>query len=150
MKIITQTKLKIRDQNELLNQIAGTYKDFFRAAMEYIDNAVDAASIKKESGAALKASLEIRVDINSKKVYFVDNILHNSTLFFLTYRLLYDTRSENDNKRSIGDFLYRTIFWSRLSYSTDNDNENNNCIMMRNNPLNIPYFSTTLYFISSW
>jgi hypothetical protein len=73
MKIISQTKLKIRDQHELLNQIAGTYKDFFRAAMEYIDNAVDAASIKKESGVVLKASLEIRVDINSKKVSFIDN-----------------------------------------------------------------------------
>ncbi len=73
MKIISKTKLKIRDQHELLNQIAGTYKDFFRAAMEYIDNAVDAASIKKEGGVALKASLEIHVDINGKKVSFVDN-----------------------------------------------------------------------------
>lgn len=73
MKIISKTKLKIRDQHELLNQIAGTYKDFFRAAMEYIDNAVDAASIKKESGEALKATLEIHIDINGKKVSFVDN-----------------------------------------------------------------------------
>jgi len=73
MKIISKTKLKIKDQHELLNQIAGTYKDFFRAAMEYIDNAVDAASIKEESGLALKASLEIHVDINGKKVSFVDN-----------------------------------------------------------------------------
>ncbi|MDD5079718.1 MAG: ATP-binding protein [Candidatus Omnitrophica bacterium] len=73
MKIIFKTKLKIRDQHELLNQIAGTYKDFFRAAMEYIDNAVDAASIKKESGVTLKALLEIHVDINGKKVSFIDN-----------------------------------------------------------------------------
>lgn len=73
MKIISKTKLKIRDQHELLNQIAGTYKDFFRAAMEYIDNAVDAASIQKENGAALKAVLEINVDINGKKVSFTDN-----------------------------------------------------------------------------
>ncbi len=73
MKVITRTKLKIRDQNELLNQIAGTYKDFYRAAMEYIDNAVDAASIKKEGGDALKASLEIQVDLNGKKVSFIDN-----------------------------------------------------------------------------
>lgn len=73
MKIIATTKLKIRDQHELLNQIAGTYKDFFRAAMEYIDNAVDAASIQKENGTALKAALEVNVDINGKKVFFVDN-----------------------------------------------------------------------------
>ena len=73
MKIFSKTKLKIRDQHELLNQIAGTYKDFYRAAMEYIDNAVDAASIKKESGATLKAVLDISVDINSRKVSFTDN-----------------------------------------------------------------------------
>ena len=73
MKIIATTKLKIRDQHELLNQIAGTYKDFYRAAMEYIDNAVDAASIKKESGVTLKALLEIYVDVIGKKVSFVDN-----------------------------------------------------------------------------
>lgn len=35
MTVIAKTKLKILDQHELLNQIAGTYKDFFRAAMEY-------------------------------------------------------------------------------------------------------------------
>ncbi len=73
MKIIATTKLKIRDQHELLNQIAGTYKDFYRAAMEYIDNAVDAASIKKENGVTLKALLEIYVDVIGKKVSFVDN-----------------------------------------------------------------------------
>ena len=63
MKIIAKTRLKIRDQHELLNQIAGTYKDFYRAAMEYIDNAVDAASISKEAGESFKAILEINVDI---------------------------------------------------------------------------------------
>ncbi len=73
MKIISKTKLKIRDQHELLNQIAGTYKDFFRAAMEYIDNAVDAASIQKENGSVLKAALEVNVDINVKKISFTDN-----------------------------------------------------------------------------
>lgn len=73
MNIIYKTKLKIKDQHELLNQIAGTYKDFFRAAMEYIDNAVDAASIQKENGTALKPILEIDVDVNGKKISFTDN-----------------------------------------------------------------------------
>ncbi len=73
MKIALKTKLKIRDQHELLNQIAGTYKDFFRAAMEYIDNAVDAASIGKEKGQLIKPILEIQVDLVSKKVSFTDN-----------------------------------------------------------------------------
>ena len=73
MKIVSKTRLKIRDQHELLNQIAGTYKDFYRAAMEYIDNAVDAASIRKEKGESFKAVLEIDVDSRVKKVTFTDN-----------------------------------------------------------------------------
>ncbi len=73
MTVIAKTKLKILDQNELLNQIAGTYKDFFRAAMEYIDNAVDAVSISKESGEKIDAILDINVDIEEKKVIFTDN-----------------------------------------------------------------------------
>ncbi len=73
MTVIAKTKLKILDQHELLNQIAGTYKDFFRAAMEYIDNAVDAASMRKESGEKINAILDINVDIEEKKVRFTDN-----------------------------------------------------------------------------
>lgn len=73
MTIISKTKLKIRDQNELLNQIAGTYKDFFRAAMEYIDNAVDAASILKKRGEEFNAVLEINIDLNEKSITFTDN-----------------------------------------------------------------------------
>jgi hypothetical protein len=73
MKIALKTRLKIRDQHELLNQIAGTYKDFFRAAMEYIDNAVDAASILREKGETIKPILDIQVDLVGKKVSFTDN-----------------------------------------------------------------------------
>ena len=73
MKIAFRTHLKIRDQNELLNQIAGTYKDFYRAAMEYIDNAIDAASILKEKGKELSAAIHMNVDPISRKVTFIDN-----------------------------------------------------------------------------
>ncbi len=73
MKIALKTRLKIRDQHELLNQIAGTYKDFFRAAMEYIDNAVDAGSILREKGTPIKPILDIQVDLVGKKVSFTDN-----------------------------------------------------------------------------
>jgi len=73
MTVISKTRLRILDPHELLNQIAGTYKDFFRAAMEYIDNAVDAASINKEKGEKIDAHLNINVDVVDKKVTFTDN-----------------------------------------------------------------------------
>lgn len=73
MTVIAKTKLKILDQNELLNQIAGTYKDFFRAAMEYIDNAVDAASMRMESGDKFDAILLIDVELDEKTISFTDN-----------------------------------------------------------------------------
>lgn len=64
------------------------------------------------------------------KVYLVDDFPHSSSLIFLTYRLLYDTPNENDNKKSTVVFLHCTIVWSRLVYNTYNDNQNNNDIMM--------------------
>jgi hypothetical protein len=63
----------IRDQSELLNQIAGTYKDFYRAAMEYVDNAIDAASILAQRGEPIKTVLKIHIDTIGKKVSFTDN-----------------------------------------------------------------------------
>ncbi len=73
MKIITKTKLQIKDQGELLNQIAGTYKDFFRAAMEYIDNSVDAATGLQQDGKKFSAKIHIEVDPDKKTVSFADN-----------------------------------------------------------------------------
>jgi hypothetical protein len=73
MAVIAKTRLRIRDQSELLNQIAGTYKDFFRAAMEYIDNSVDAATMAEHAGIALKPTLEIHVDTVRKTISFTDN-----------------------------------------------------------------------------
>ena len=73
MSVIAKTRLTIREQGELLNQIAGTYKDFYRAAMEYVDNAVDAATILQKQGESFKPVLEIHVDTTAKKLTFTDN-----------------------------------------------------------------------------
>jgi 2-methylcitrate dehydratase PrpD len=71
--IITKTRLMIRDQSELLNQIAGTYKDFFRAALEYVDNAIDAATILRQHGESIDPILRIEIDTPAKKIAFIDN-----------------------------------------------------------------------------
>ena len=68
-----KVRLRIRDQNELLNQISGTYKDFFRAAMEYVDNSIDAAEALRRSGLSVSPVLEIRIDNTGRKVSFTDN-----------------------------------------------------------------------------
>lgn len=73
MAIVARTRLTIRDQSELLNQIAGTYKDFFRAAMEYVDNSIDAATILRQSGETIVPILKIYVDTSGKRVTFTDN-----------------------------------------------------------------------------
>jgi hypothetical protein len=73
MTIIAKARLRIRDQGELLNQIAGTYKDFFRAAMEYVDNAIDAAAAVREKGVAKRCKLSINVDTAARSVTFTDN-----------------------------------------------------------------------------
>lgn len=73
MKIITKTRLQIKDQNELINQISGTYKDFYRAAMEYIDNSVDAACSLEVEGKKIIPRIDVEVDVNKKIVSFIDN-----------------------------------------------------------------------------
>jgi hypothetical protein len=73
MAVIGKTRLTIREQGELLNQIAGTYKDFFRAAMEYVDNVVDAATILLQSGESFTPILKIHVETAAKKIIFADN-----------------------------------------------------------------------------
>lgn len=73
MAVIRKTRLTIREQGELLNQIAGTYKDFYRAGMEYVDNAVDAATILRQSGESFTPVLKIHIDTAAKKVTFTDN-----------------------------------------------------------------------------
>lgn len=73
MGIITKTRLRIRDQHELLNQIAGTYKDFYRAAMEYVDNAIDAATVLTQRGESIRPVLRIHIDTMGKTISFTDN-----------------------------------------------------------------------------
>lgn len=73
MTVVAKTRLMIRDQSELLNQIAGTYKDFYRAAMEYVDNAIDAAAILTKHGEQIKPALNVHIDTIGKKVAFIDN-----------------------------------------------------------------------------
>jgi len=63
MDILGTTKLNIKDQNAIINQISNTYKDFFRAAMEYIDNSIDVATINKKKG------LEKDYKVNTKKQF---------------------------------------------------------------------------------
>lgn len=72
-EVLMKTRLRIRDQHELLNQIAGTYKDFYRAAMEYIDNAADAASILINKGEAGPYKIDVDVDDMWRNVSFKDN-----------------------------------------------------------------------------
>jgi len=73
MTVLAKTHLTIRDQSELLNQIAGTYKDFYRAAMEYVDNAIDVATILQRRGDSIKPLLRIHIDTNARTVSFTDN-----------------------------------------------------------------------------
>ena len=73
MKTLATTRLCIKDQNELLNQISGTYKDFYRAAMEYVDNAIDAAEITNKKTGRIDFVIKVNVDTKCRKVTFLDN-----------------------------------------------------------------------------
>jgi ElaB/YqjD/DUF883 family membrane-anchored ribosome-binding protein len=73
MKIIGTTKLNIADQNAIINHISNTYKDFFRAAMEYIDNSVDIATINEKKGLRKNYRICIDIDTVNKTISFLDN-----------------------------------------------------------------------------
>lgn len=73
MEILGTTKLNIADQNAIINQISNTYKDFFRAAMEYIDNSVDVAAINKRKGLKENYTICIGIDTHNKTISFLDN-----------------------------------------------------------------------------
>ena len=73
MDILGKTKLNIADQNAIINQISDTYKDFFRAAMEYIDNSVDVATINRKKGLKENYKIYIDIDIHGKTISFLDN-----------------------------------------------------------------------------
>ncbi|MBU4350702.1 ATP-binding protein [bacterium] len=73
MDILGITKLNIADQNAIINQISNTYKDFFRAAMEYIDNSIDIATINKINGLDRNYKVHINIDTYNKIISFLDN-----------------------------------------------------------------------------
>jgi len=74
MAIVATTRLTIRDQSELLNQIAGTYKDFFRAAMEYVDNSIDAATIRRQAGETIEPTLKIHINAVRKRSHLLTTV----------------------------------------------------------------------------
>lgn len=73
MTILGRTRLNIADQNSLLNQISNTYNNFYRAAMEYIDNSIDIAAINKENGINRDYKIDIEIDTEKKTVSCLDN-----------------------------------------------------------------------------
>lgn len=72
-KVLATTKLEIRNQAGLLNQIAAVYASFMRAAMEYIDNAVDAATGRRLEDASFRGRIDITVDLKARTVVFRDD-----------------------------------------------------------------------------
>jgi len=73
MNILGITKLNIADQNAIINQISNTYKDFFRAAMEYIDNSIDVATINRKNGLGKNYKVYINIETYDKTISFLDN-----------------------------------------------------------------------------
>jgi len=68
--------------------------------------------------------------LHSMEAYPFYGLHHSTILIYLTYRLLYDTRSENDSKKSTASSPHRTMVWSIVSCNSDNDNQNNNDTVM--------------------
>lgn len=73
MSEIRKAKLRIADVKGIVNHIASTYKEFYRAAMEYIDNSVDAAYDEIETGVEKQFWVNVVIDYESKKLIFIDN-----------------------------------------------------------------------------
>lgn len=65
--------LRIPEPNEFLNMVSGTYKDFFRAAMEYVDNAIDAAETLRQDGIQRGFLMSINIDTQGNTISFKDN-----------------------------------------------------------------------------
>lgn len=68
-KVLRKVTLKIASPARLVNQIAGTYKDVYRAMMEYVDNAADAAVTSSKK----PRHLVIVVDRSDHTVTFEDD-----------------------------------------------------------------------------
>lgn len=68
-KVVGTVKLHIANQARIVNQIAGTYKDVYRALMEYVDNSADSAAIDSDR----PRHLRIYVDTREREVVFEDD-----------------------------------------------------------------------------
>lgn len=68
-KVLRTVRLRITNQARMVNQIAGTYKDVYRALMEYVDNSADAAAIDPNK----PRHLRITVDTTKHEVTFEDD-----------------------------------------------------------------------------
>lgn len=68
-KVVGTVRLHIANQARIVNQIAGTYKDVYRALMEYVDNAADSAAIDTNK----PRHLRIYVDAREHEVIFEDD-----------------------------------------------------------------------------
>ncbi len=73
MKVLGRAKLQIQNQSAFLTQIASVYQSFLRAAMEYVDNAVDAASTIRQNDDAFIGQISINIDTREKSISFQDN-----------------------------------------------------------------------------
>jgi hypothetical protein len=68
-QVLGTMKLRIANQARVVNQIAGTYKDVYRALMEYVDNAADAAAVDDQK----PRHLRISVNTTQHEVVFEDD-----------------------------------------------------------------------------
>lgn len=68
-------KKTIADPNTFLANVADLYQGTMRIFMEYIDNSLDSAEsmYRKEGEYAYPIKIEIKIDPDNKKVYFLDN-----------------------------------------------------------------------------
>ncbi len=67
--VIRTVKLRIANQGRIVNQIAGTYKEVYRALMEYVDNSADAAAVDPSK----PRHLIVTVDTTEREVFFEDD-----------------------------------------------------------------------------
>jgi hypothetical protein len=73
VKTLGKTKLQIKNQSAFLTQIASVYQSFLRAAMEYVDNAVDATATLRQADPGFVGRVRIDIDTSDRRVIFEDN-----------------------------------------------------------------------------
>jgi hypothetical protein len=68
-EVLATVRLRIANQGRIVNQIAGTYKEVYRALMEYVDNSADAAAVDPSK----PRHLMVTVDAAEREVVFEDD-----------------------------------------------------------------------------